>query len=191
MLPETRCPRFSDPSTAVLRRSSEGSHLERFPVAYYLMNPDAAIFYPSCNSINQSSSIPAPSSPPPTLRSRQSRCRRYMRSLQPKTLVLLPLPCIVLILLCLPILLYDIWMDEIYNSPSLSKRGCEFPCPDLEAAETSEDKSSSLPDYEPPSHPLQSIDSVCDLTRILNLDRKLLRNTIAQRDGLLADYSNM
>ena len=155
-------------------------------------NPAHSILIPS---------IPAPSSPPPTLRSRQSRCRRYMRSEQTKTLVLLPLPCIVLILLCLPILLYDIWMEEIYNSPSLSKRGCESLCPDLDAAETSveteetslssEDESSSLPDYEPPSHPLQSIDSVCDLTRILNLERKLLRNTIAQRDGLQADYSNM
>ena len=64
MLPETRCPRFSDPFTAVLQRSSEGSHLERFPVAYYLMNPDAAIFYLSCNSINQSSSLhPDPVNP--------------------------------------------------------------------------------------------------------------------------------
>ena len=101
-----------------------------------------------------------------------------MRSLQPETLVLLPLPYIVLILLCLPFLLYDIWMEEIYNSSSLSKRGCESLCPDLGAAETCVE-SSSLPDYEPSSHPLQSIDSECDLTKILNLDQKLLRNTIA------------
>jgi hypothetical protein len=57
MLLESGYPRFSDPSTAVLRRSSLGSHLERFPVTYYPMNPDAAPFYPNCNSVTQSSSL--------------------------------------------------------------------------------------------------------------------------------------
>ena len=42
---------------SVLWRSSLGSHRERFPVVYYLVNPDATPFYPSCNSIVQSSPL--------------------------------------------------------------------------------------------------------------------------------------
>ena len=75
--------------------------------------------------------------------------------------------------------------------------GCESPCPDLDTTETSveteetnlssEVKYSYHPDYEPPSNPLRSIDSVCDLTDIMLLDQKILSNTIGQRGSLRAD----
>ena len=51
---------------------------------------------------------------------------------------------------------------------------------------TDETSLSSKDEYEPFYHPLQSMESVCDLTRSLDLERMLLRNSIAQRDGLRA-----
>jgi len=52
---------------------------------------------------------------------------------------------------------------------------------------SSETEYSSLPDYEPSSSPLQSIDSLCDLTNAMLLDLRILSNTLRQRDRLRAD----
>ena len=68
--------------------------------------------------------------------------------------------------------------------------GCESPCPDLDedesSIETDETNLSSEDEYEQFSHPLQSVESVCDLTRSLDLELTLLRNSIAQKDRLRA-----
>ena len=197
MIPESGYPRFSDPSKSVLWRSSLGSHLERFPVTYYPMNPDAAPFYPNCNSVTQSSSL-------------------HLHSIHPRTLLspaYFEEP--------------SISMSEIHEEPATRDSGApaatlhsvdppllvvpvvrhmdggdlqqlfpehgeyESPCPDLDEDEspavTDETSLSSKDEYEPFYHPLQSMESVCDLTRSLDLDRIRLRNSIAQRDGLRAD----
>jgi len=51
--------------------------------------------------------------------------------------------------------------------------GCESPCPDLDEDEspvdTDETSLSSEDEYEPFSHPLQSVETVCDMTRSQDL----------------------
>ena len=135
--------------------------------------------------------IPSPSSPQPTLRSHISRCRRYLRNLQPETLVLLPAPCMP----CDPPLL-DVpavrHIDGGDPQRSVSEHGgCESPCPDLDEDEspidTDETSLSSEDEYEPFPHLLQSVGTVCDLTRSMVLERRFLRNSIAQKDRLRAD----
>ena len=65
--------------------------------------------------------------------------------------------------------------------------GCESLCPDLDEDESPVEMDETSLSSEPFSHPLQSLESVCDLTRSLDLDRIRLRKSIAQRDGLRAD----
>ena len=66
--------------------------------------------------------------------------------------------------------------------------GCESSCPDLDqdesSVETDETNLSSEDEYEQSSRPLQSVESVCDLTRSLDLELMLLRNSISQKDRL-------
>ena len=66
--------------------------------------------------------------------------------------------------------------------------GCESPCPDLDedelSVETDETSLSSEDESEPFPHLLQSVGTVCDLTRSMDLEYRLLRNSIAQKDKL-------
>ena len=57
---------------------------------------------------------------------------------------------------------------------------------DESPVETDETSLSSEDEYERSSHPLQRLESVCDLTRSLDLELMLLRNSIAQKDRLRA-----
>ena len=85
-------------------------------------NPDAfSLIYTSSSSILNppSPEHPPAFSPPHSFRDMLSHCRRFLRSPQPETLVLLPLPCIILILVCLMVLLLDIWREESFINCSL------------------------------------------------------------------------
>lgn len=75
-------------------------------------------------------------------------------------------------------------MDEVYSN-SYPSTGDVSPCEETNLS--SEDKYSFLLDYESPSNPLQSIDSVCDITDVMLLDWRILSNAIRQRDTLRAD----
>ena len=95
------------------------------------------------------------------------------------------------ILLCLMFLLYDILIEEIHYGLSLSTGGGESLCPDLvedeSLVDTDETSLSSEDEYDPFPHLLQRVGTVCDLTRSMDLEYRLLRNSIAQKDKLRAD----
>ena len=190
-------PRFSDPSESVLRRSSLGSHLERFPVVYYPMNPDATPFYPSCNSIILSSPLNLHSNNPISLFSPAYFEEPYISMSEipeepatrdsgaPASTLHAGDPP----LLDVPAVRH---IDGGDPQRSVSEHGgCESPCPDLDEDEspidTDETSLSSEDEYEPFPHLLQSVGTVCDLTRSMVLERRFLRNSIAQKDRLRAD----
>ena len=70
-------------------------------------------------------------------------------------------------------------------------KGSESTCPDLDEDEspvdTDETSLSSEDEYELFPHLLQSVGTVCDLTRSMDLEYRLLRNSIAQKDKLRVD----
>lgn len=121
-----------------------------------LMNPSTDAFspiYTRSSSLLLPSISPA-SSPPPS-----SRNMLFLGNLKPKTLVLLPLPCITLILVCLWVLLVDIWREKSIINSSLKTRDlspwfrtwtAENSDVTLETGGLSRDtEDSDNPDYDP------------------------------------------
>lgn len=110
-------------------------------------------------------SISPASSPPPS-----SRNMLFLGNLKLKTLVLLPLSCITLILVCLWILLVDIWREESIINSSLKTRYLspwfqtwtpENSDVTLETVGLSTDtENSENPDYDPWASPLLRVETV-------------------------------
>ena len=161
------------------------------------MNPDATPFYPSCNSIIQSSTLHLHSINPISLLSPAYFEEPYISmseipeepatwdsSAPASTLHDGDPP-----LLDVPAVRH---LDGGDPLRSVSEHGgCKSPCPDLDEDESPVDADetslSSEDEYEPFPHLLQSVGTVCDLTWSMDLEYRLLRNSIAQKDKLRAD----
>ena len=156
------------------------------------IHPMTPSFVPSASILIRSLSLA--SSPSTTSRSllsrcrRCRRCRRYLRNLRPETLVLVPLPCITLILICLLILLFDILLEVNSNNG-----GYESPIPNLEESDVTNEtvlssgtEDSPLPSYD---HNRRMV-SVCDLRDKLLLYQEIYDLTLQQRCRLRVSVIN-
>ena len=134
------------------------------------MNPDAALFYPNCNFKKPSISMSEIHEEPATQDSGAPAAT--LHSVDPP-------------LIAVPVVRH---MDRGDLQQLVPEHGgCESPCPDLDEDESPLERDETSLSSEPFSHPLQSMESVRDLTRSLDLDRIRLRKSMAQRNGLRAD----
>ena len=128
MLPETRFPHLLNPplwgsTTEIFKRltlqgglSSVLLHHPNEPESWCFLSNLHQLF--SCSHLSYSRASPPASSPHPTSRRMLSCVQRFL-NFEPSSLVLVPLPCITLILICLLMLLGDLLRKEDLVAPSL------------------------------------------------------------------------